>query len=84
MAARGFNARFEDLTPADPAREIGGIPDNQWARSFYHLAGSTIGALLKGESKVEGAATFDDGLKCQRVIDAIIRANARQQWEKVD
>jgi predicted dehydrogenase len=84
LAAKGFNAPFEDLTPADPARKIEGIPDNQWARSFYHLADKTIGALLKEEFKVEGAATFDDGLKCQRVIDAIIRANTRQEWEKVD
>lgn len=82
LAAPGFNTPFEDLSVADPARGIEGIPGNLWARSFYHLADATIEALREGKLEVKGAATFTDGLRCQEVIDAVHRAQAEQRWEK--
>lgn len=81
LAASGFDGAFEDMSLPDPARNVVGVPGNLWARSFYHLAGATVTALGEGKSSVEGAATFQDGWRCQRVIDAIHRSHASQQWE---
>lgn len=83
LAASGFNSQFADLSVPDPAREAPGIPANLWARSFYHLARVTIKALAEGRAKVESAATFEDGLRTQEVIDAIHRAHEMQRWERV-
>jgi predicted dehydrogenase len=80
LAGRGYEAALEDLSVDDPARAVSGITDNIWSRSFYHLASATIEALGKGESSVHGAATFEDGLRCQRVIDAIQRSSTDDKW----
>jgi predicted dehydrogenase len=82
--ALGFNASFEDLSVKDPARDAPGIPSNIWARSFYHLAQATVAALREGKTEVPPAATFDDGLRCQQVLDAIRRAHRTQRWETVE
>ncbi len=84
LVASGFNTQFEDFSVTDPAREVAGVPANIWARSFYHLAGATLKSLQNGESTVEGAATFRDGLRCQQVIDAVHRSSASSRWEKAD
>jgi predicted dehydrogenase len=81
LGASGYGATLEDLSVKDPARDIPSIPGNIWARSFYHLAGATLDALLKGSSTVEGAATFADGWRCQQVIDAVNRGNSSAKWE---
>lgn len=81
LGASGYGATLEDLSVKDPAREISSIPGNIWARSFYHLAGATLGALGNGRSTVDGAASFTDGWRCQQVIDAVQRANSTAKWE---
>ena len=83
LAAKGFNGTFEDMSVPDPVSHNKAIPSNIWARSFYHLATATIASLQTGKSTVENAATFEDGLQCQRVIDAILRANESGKWEEV-
>lgn len=83
LAAKGFNSSFEDVSVPDSVAKNTAIPSNIWARSFYHLAAATIDALQRGKAVVENAATFHDGLQCQRVIDAIIRANESKKWENV-
>jgi len=80
LLAKGYEAPFEDLSIDDPARKVPGIADNIWSRSFYHLACATLEALSTGKPSVPGAATFEDGLKCQRVIDAIQRSSAESNW----
>ncbi|MBK9315839.1 MAG: hypothetical protein IPM55_16595 [Acidobacteria bacterium] len=45
IGAAGFNHQFEDMTLTDRAREIAIVPDNIWARFFYHLARETVQAL---------------------------------------
>ncbi len=79
--AAGFNREFEDMSVADPARTISEIPGNIWSRSFYHLACKVIASLKSGKSTVEGAATFEDGLRCQQVIDAIHRSHKTREWQ---
>ena len=78
--AQGFNHSFEDYSLADRAREISWIPDNLWARSFYHLAREAVQAIHENRTEIPHAATFADGLRCQEVIDAIKQAQAEQRW----
>jgi predicted dehydrogenase len=80
LGAIGYNHPFEEMSLADRAREISVIPDNVWARSFYHLARETVQALREGRTEIAHAATFTDGLRCQEVIDAVLRSHAEQRW----
>lgn len=83
LGALGHNHQFEEMSLSDRAREISLIPDNIWARSFYHLARETVQALREDRTEIAHAASFTDGLRCQEVIDAVQRAHAEQRWVKV-
>ena len=83
LGAAGFNHQFEDMSLADRAREIAVVPDNIWARSFYHLARETIQALREDRTEIAHAATFTDGFHCQQVIDAVRRSQLEQRWVNV-
>ncbi len=80
LGAIGYNHPFEEMSLADRAREISVIPDNIWARSFYHLARETVQAMREGRTEIAHAATFADGLRCQEVIDAVLRSQTEQRW----
>jgi predicted dehydrogenase len=54
-----------DLGEAPPDTRVGG-----WSRGFMALAREMIAALLEGKIEVESAATFRDGWKIQKVLDA--------------
>ncbi len=81
--ALGYNHSFEDLSLGDRALEISILPNNIWARSFYHLARETIQALHEDRTEIAQAATFADGLRCQEVIDAVRRSNQERRWVDV-
>jgi predicted dehydrogenase len=81
--AVGYNHPFEDMSLGDRALEISVIPNNIWARSFYHLARETIQALREDRAEIAHAATFADGLRCQEVIDAVRRSNQERRWVDV-
>jgi predicted dehydrogenase len=83
IGAMGYNHQFEDMSLKDRAREISVLPDNIWARSFYHLARETVQALREGRTEIAQAATFTDGLRCQEVLDAVRRSHDEQRWIKV-
>lgn len=78
--AIGYNHPFEDMSLADRALEISILPNNIWARSFYHMARETVQALREGRTEIAHAATFADGLRCQEVIDAVLRSNEERTW----
>jgi predicted dehydrogenase len=80
LGAMGFNHQFEDMSLTDRAREIAVVPDNIWARSFYHLAREAVQALREDRAEIAHAATFIDGLHCQEVIDAVRRSHEEQRW----
>jgi predicted dehydrogenase len=84
LGAQGYNAPFEDFSLADRAREVAMIPDNLWARSFYHLARETVAALGEGRTEIPHAATFADGLKCQQVMDAVLQSQEEGRWVEVE
>lgn len=82
-AAQGFNHPFEDLSLGDRAREVSWLPDNIWARSFYHLAREAVQAVRENRTEIAHAATFADGVRCQEVIDAIKQAHSEQRWIEI-
>jgi predicted dehydrogenase len=81
--ALGYNHPFEDMSLGDRALEISVVPNNIWARSFYHLARETVQALREDRTEIAHAATFADGLRCQEVIDAVRRSNEGRRWVDV-
>ncbi len=68
--------------------ELGDAPKNTrvggWSRGFLNFARQITSALKEGNSTVSGAATFDDGLKIQRVLDASRESNARGTVVKLE
>jgi predicted dehydrogenase len=61
-----------DWTPVavDLGRQLKGLPDTGFAGAFVGFAPHIIRAMQNGNSTVDGAATFGDGLEVQRVLDA--------------
>ncbi|MEO7673808.1 MAG: Gfo/Idh/MocA family oxidoreductase [Pyrinomonadaceae bacterium] len=47
-----------------------GVPDTGFSRGFMEFAPKIIEVIRSGASSIEYAATFDDGLKVQNVLDA--------------
>lgn len=54
----------------DLAENIPGVPDTGFARGFMAFAPEIIEAIAAGKLSVENAATFEDGLRVQIVLDA--------------
>ncbi|MFZ4628025.1 MAG: Gfo/Idh/MocA family protein [Blastocatellia bacterium] len=80
IGATGYQQQFEEMSLIDRARGISIVPDNIWARSFYHLARETVQALRESRTEIAHAATFHDGLHCQEILDAVHLAHAEQRW----
>ncbi|MEO8573510.1 MAG: Gfo/Idh/MocA family oxidoreductase [Pyrinomonadaceae bacterium] len=55
---------------------IPGVPDTGFSSGFTEFAPKIIEALLRGETVVENAATFEDGWEIQKVLDAARESNA--------
>ena len=60
-----------DIAPA-----IRGIPDTGFGRAFMTFAPRIIDAIATGATSTEHAATFEDGLRVQRVLDAARQSSA--------
>ena len=67
-----------DWTPVavDLGTVIPGMPDTGFARSFIDLAQRIVSALGNQETHIPQAATFGDGLRVQRVLDAAREADS--------
>ncbi len=59
------------------APPIPGIPDTGFARGFMAFAPKIVEAIATGTTAIEHAATFKDGVKVQRVLDAARESNAK-------
>ena len=55
---------------------VPGVPDTGFSSGFTEFAPKIIDALLRGEIVVANAATFEDGLAIQIVLDAARKSNA--------
>ena len=60
----------------DLGRPIPDVPDTGFSRGFMEFAPKIVEAIRDGKNEIEYAATFDDGLKVQRVLDAARESNA--------
>ena len=47
-----------------------------WSHGFLNFSLEIIEALREGKTKVENAATFEDGYKIQLVLDAARKSDA--------
>jgi len=54
---------------------IEGVGDTGFSRCFMEFAPEIIKAIQEGGTKIENAATFEDGLKVQKVLDAARESN---------
>jgi predicted dehydrogenase len=57
-------------------KTIKSVPDTGFARGFVAFAPNIIEAIRNGENSIESAATFDDGVAVQRILDAARRSDA--------
>ena len=67
--ARSGAAEWEEI-PTDLGRKMPGMPDTGFARGFMAIAPVIVAAIRSGENEIEHAATFADGLRVQKVLDA--------------
>jgi predicted dehydrogenase len=54
----------------DLGENIPGVPDTGFSRGFLEFAPEIVGAIRERRAAIDYAATFEDGLSVQRVLDA--------------
>ena len=59
----------------DLGKNIEGVPDTGFSRGFMNFAPKIVEAILAGKTEIENAATFEDGVKVQKVLDAAHESN---------
>jgi predicted dehydrogenase len=69
----------EEAGPAFDARALR-MADTPWSRAFLRLAGAIREALAAGSTVVREAATLDDGLRSQEVLDAARLSAEEERW----
>lgn len=57
------------------AKPVEGMADTGFTRGFMNFAPKIVEAVREGKTEVEWAATFEDGLKVQRILDAARESN---------
>ena len=67
----------------DLGKPIEGIPDTGFARGFLAFAPVLVNAIREGRSEIEHAATFADGVKVQRVLDAARKSDRQKQTVEI-
>lgn len=65
-----------------PSAQELGIPANDWARNFLRFARALVEPITRG-TPILTAATFVDGDRNERVMDAIHRSHERGGWQPV-
>ena len=60
----------------DLGTTLPGMPDTGFARGFLFFAPEIVKAVAEGRTTIENAATFEDGLAVQRVLDAARESDA--------
>lgn len=61
----------------DLGTNIDGVGDSGFARGFTAFAPKIVEAILNEKTEIEFAATFEDGLKVQKIIDAAHESNEK-------
>ena len=60
-----------------------GMRPASWSRGFAALSCAIVEALRNGKTRVDGAATFEDGLRVQQVLDAARESSKSGCWANV-
>jgi len=60
-----------------------GVADTGFSRGFMDFAPKIVDAIIEGKTEIEHAATFDDGLKVQKVLDAARESNGSGNIVKI-
>jgi len=58
---------------------VAGVNDTGFARAFMEFAPLIVDAIREGRSSIPHAATFTDGLRVQRVLDAARESNSKSR-----
>lgn len=61
----------------DLGKNVEGVGDTGFARGFMNFAPAIIEAIRGGKSEIEHAATFEDGVKVQKILDAAHESNEK-------
>lgn len=69
-----------EYTQPIPGADIAGLPDGLFPAGFAYLSKRIIEALQQEKTSVEGAATFEDGVNIQAVIDAVHQSHEQGNW----
>lgn len=67
----------------EPVKAPKGIFDSGFPSGFMSFAPKIIEAIQTGETEIEHAATFEDGLKVQKIIDAAHESNEKKCAVKI-
>jgi predicted dehydrogenase len=54
----------------DLGGNVDGVPDTEFARGFMSFAPAIVDAIARGKTEIEHAATFEDGVRVQKILDA--------------
>ena len=68
----------------DLGESVQGVPDTGFARAFMAFAPKIVEAIRRGENFIENAATFADGVRVQKVLDAARLSDAEKRIVAVD
>lgn len=77
IAKRGED--FEEITIDDPNADLPGVNQGIWNVSVVALMKELVSAIQENRQPAQGA-TFEDGLKCQQVMDAVRVASKERRW----
>ena len=81
-AQRQRETGFTEVTPERPPFDATALqmPDTPWSRAFVLYAKEIVGALSGGRTAVPEAATLEDGVRSQEVLDAARRSHEEATW----
>ena len=70
---------FEEMTIKDPNADLPHINKGIWNVSVVALMKELVSAIEEDRAPKQGA-TFEDGLKCQQVMDAVRKSSRERCW----
>lgn len=76
FAARAGEENWRQIENISLGAAIEGVGDTGFSRGFTAFAPRIVEAIQNGATEIEHAATFEDGLKVQEILDAARASNA--------
>jgi predicted dehydrogenase len=70
---------FQDQSISDPNDGLQGVGSGIWNVSVVSLMRELVSAI-SGCRNLNWGATFEDGLRCQEVMDAVRRSSTERRW----